>query len=482
MGEKYDAIVIGSGISGSSVGAMLSKLGYKTIVLEQSEQVGGRTFAFDGDTLTKDHFLKTLAMYDCTVAVAEPDLDTIFREGLLKGYTVDIGYHRGYTGPIIDAIKSLGGEIETCPPFEIPWDPKLGLSFPDLMEVSKRITELNPNPDDYDDVSIVEFAKEQGWDLNGNLYKMFRFMADAMQAVKPIDQTAAGDPIRSLLLRGRRQRFPVSAAAGGGLKGEILLPPKGGSDNVSKSFLNIITKNGGSVRTGAKVKKIVVEGGVATGVVVGKDELIQGKIIVYSGVIFSLPNIIEKKHLPKDYLRRIDALSGTGVGGFLMNAGFPAPQSAPAGIFSEFPPVSGFGGRFFNAVPAGRAMGCAPDGKELLFAGWAITPEENELLIRDKELTKKIFKSFSGKLSEVIAGYDKSDWKIVITCPSCYSVGSRVFASGKYRLENRVPTVGNLFLAGDGVRGAVNFGQYAAYKSAERCFAEIMGAYPLSLL
>ena len=40
--EKYDVVVVGSGIGGLGAGALLAHRGYKTLMVEQMSMVGGR--------------------------------------------------------------------------------------------------------------------------------------------------------------------------------------------------------------------------------------------------------------------------------------------------------------------------------------------------------------------------------------------------------------------------------------------------------
>jgi len=49
----YDVIIVGAGLGGLSCGALLAKNGFKTLVLEQSDIIGGccSTFEADGDRL-----------------------------------------------------------------------------------------------------------------------------------------------------------------------------------------------------------------------------------------------------------------------------------------------------------------------------------------------------------------------------------------------------------------------------------------------
>ncbi|MBU4240254.1 MAG: NAD(P)-binding protein, partial [Actinobacteria bacterium] len=47
MAEKYDAIVIGAGIAGLGVSALLQRGGMKTLCVEKDEGAGGRMQDFD---------------------------------------------------------------------------------------------------------------------------------------------------------------------------------------------------------------------------------------------------------------------------------------------------------------------------------------------------------------------------------------------------------------------------------------------------
>src|SRR5919201_2993553 len=59
--DSYDAVVIGSGLGGVSVAALLAKHGYKTLVLEQSDGAGGLAHSFRRGDYTFDSAIRVLA-------------------------------------------------------------------------------------------------------------------------------------------------------------------------------------------------------------------------------------------------------------------------------------------------------------------------------------------------------------------------------------------------------------------------------------
>jgi len=42
MQEQYDVLIVGSGIGGLSAGALLADRGFKTLVVEKLDRIGGR--------------------------------------------------------------------------------------------------------------------------------------------------------------------------------------------------------------------------------------------------------------------------------------------------------------------------------------------------------------------------------------------------------------------------------------------------------
>ena len=92
--KKYDAIIVGAGVGGLTVGTLLSKEGLKVLVLEQQDRPGGRALSVRGSEIIEkglDWYKKLLASQYTYIAGSQPDLETLISKRMIDGYTLDIG-------------------------------------------------------------------------------------------------------------------------------------------------------------------------------------------------------------------------------------------------------------------------------------------------------------------------------------------------------------------------------------------------------
>src|SRR4030042_1814708 len=95
ISNNYDVVIVGCGIAGSLVGAILSNMEHKKVlILEASSQIGGRATSFRGEgIMDADEFRKTLALsaHSWVSDRTEPDLSTLIKKKVLNGYALEAG-------------------------------------------------------------------------------------------------------------------------------------------------------------------------------------------------------------------------------------------------------------------------------------------------------------------------------------------------------------------------------------------------------
>ena len=277
------AIVIGSGIGGASIGALLQTSGkYQVTILEKNGITGGR-----------------------------------FHTYVREGFHIDVGCHgiansdRGRIGEVLRRI----GQFEnvkwhyTARPGPVYIYKGQKLKFPSQMdrlgippEEVGQITKL------YQDVMAMGEADFAAFDCvdmrsylmrystNERLLTVFGFIA-AIYFCVDLKDTPAGEWARC-------QKEILQSRASG--------YPEGGTGALTDAMLRAIVEKGGEVRTLAPVKRVIVEGGKATGVVIeGGERLSADLIISNAGVKSNVQEIVGPELYPKEFVDRVKAYKYT---------------------------------------------------------------------------------------------------------------------------------------------------------------------------
>lgn len=267
MNDKYDIIVIGSGLGGLVAGAKLAKEGKKVLLIEQHSVVGGCSSTFTRRGFTVDvglHQIEGVGPYDDKMELFE-DLDVyesveFVRKGnefyrfvnervdivvpdnveaaievLTKHFPEDEKAIKKY----FDAIVSIYKELHRIPKekwkfllllFPIPLFPIL---FPNVVKYAKK--------------TVGEFIESLGIvndDLKLVLLGTVQYYSD--------------NPFELSMM------YYAPAQASFFVNGAYYL--KGGSQKLANHFAKVITDNGGTVLLSHLVTKILVDGKRAVGV------------------------------------------------------------------------------------------------------------------------------------------------------------------------------------------------------------------------
>lgn len=293
-------IIIGSGLGGLSTGVILAKNGYKVTILEQASQIGGclQCFHREGAKFeTGMHFIgslndgQVLSNYFNYLEI----MDKVeLRQLDIGAYNVVRINGRNYAFP-----NGREAFIERFSKY-FPSQRENIIRYCDLVE---RIAATSP---------LYDLSKEP----TTNLFFDDELLFSSINEV--LDKTISDPLLRDVLVgdlplyaaQKDRTSFATHAyIADFYNKGAFRVV--GGSDNVAKALLEVLTKYGGHVITSKKVVKINVEEKVAKGVVTEDGNKYEADIVISDIHPSQLVDLVEEHVFTNAYTSRIKTISNT---------------------------------------------------------------------------------------------------------------------------------------------------------------------------
>lgn len=276
--EPRHAIIIGSGVGGSAIGALLSsKENFKVTLLEQSNLIGGRFATYEKDGFKMDIGCHLLA--NCDKGPLGKVLEICGCADYVKWC------HARKQSPVINY---KGEDMRIPREME-----KLGLSQEDIenfMRFQVDIRRMTPEEcEKYDNISIRDFiSRYTDSDLTRSLVGLFA----AIYFVDDADVLPLGEYARcqNEVAMNKTMGYPV-----------------GGTGAIPEAYCRIIEETGGSAMTETGVKRIIIKDGQAVGV-----ELLNGKVIEADLVISNASyrdtalSLVGAEHYPDDVVKQIN--------------------------------------------------------------------------------------------------------------------------------------------------------------------------------
>ena len=305
MTNKKNICIIGAGIGGLAAGALLTKKGYKVTIFEKESLVGGRALSFDPSSMTINEYKNLLSRFHMNVPFSKPDLQTIFKKNMMKGYKLDLGYHAiggGALANINSILSEFDDHVEILESY-VGLIKENGYDFPflstaDKLKIFPRILQLlfasEKTMKQLDNVSITETINRYG---QGKMRLILEIFSRSITTINNLDLISTGETFRS-----QRNLYKGSKPVG---------YPKNGLGSVHQKLVDFITQNGSEINLEKPVKKIIINENKATGVVVGDKEY-HFDAVVSNILVQDLFTIADEKHFPKEYVKGIKSLRGTG--------------------------------------------------------------------------------------------------------------------------------------------------------------------------
>jgi len=278
--------VIGAGFGGLAASTLVSGAGHETHVFEKEPVVGGRGLTFDRD-IDISAYKSLLKRFHMWIPFAEPSLEEIFRD-LIKGYSIDLGFHLmggGQNAAPARVLSSQGINLDLV-------GSRLGyigdkISYPflstmDKIKIIPRIFQLlfsrKSTISSLKDVSMAQTIQKYG---TGKLTLTLELFPRLITTVNDLTRISTGDTF--FAQRELMGASPVSY-------------PVGGIGSIGKQLAWCTTQNGGIIHH-KRVDKIIVENGVAQGILVeGKEEFFD--VIVSNIPVQNLFSLVSPDQFP----------------------------------------------------------------------------------------------------------------------------------------------------------------------------------------
>ncbi|WEG11432.1 FAD-dependent oxidoreductase [Pullulanibacillus sp. KACC 23026] len=252
----YDVIVIGAGLAGLSAGFELSWRGKKVLLLESEPIVGGRTSSWDDDGMKVESSLHRFKGY----YTALPDL--LFRAGIdvdriLKWeeqVAVKVGLDKVLFGlsPFHGPIKALRGFLGNNKFISVKEKLALARFF------AAGFREYVAHPDQLDAISVLDYAKKHGLNQDA-VEKILIPLSSGFFFLPP--QRYSTYAYFGMFFPGLKKFYKLRQGTFNGGMTEVMADP----------LAKAITRLGGTVKTYAKVEKLLVRNGRVGGVLTSEE-------------------------------------------------------------------------------------------------------------------------------------------------------------------------------------------------------------------
>ena len=276
--KKYEAIIIGTGIGGAAVSALLAHEGRKVLIVDKNKIVGGRCTSYEH-----------------------------------KGFTLDLGVHLfgvGNKGSLGEVLRMTGM------PDAIDW-----------VTIRRSSQQVGGESKKYSQKDMIKSLPVEEQNNLTNLFARVHLITD--QEIAELWYV----PVEKWM--NEYTRHPLAHAFIGSIVGqyfcvpspvasaaefikcfkEVLVArssayPKGGCIAIPKAYLSVLEKYGGEVRLSTDVKNVIVEGGAAVGVRLKDGSELRAPVIISNADIkATVTDLVGAEHFPKEYVEKITKLT-----------------------------------------------------------------------------------------------------------------------------------------------------------------------------
>ncbi len=426
MDKKFDYIVIGGGVSGLHLGALLSQHG-GVLLLEKSGSLGGRARVIEKEGFKLDYGIHLIRFGP---------------ESALGASLLEVGKSIRFIKPgkswafLQSGARELfpaGGLMDVIRSRLVPFQKTIRL----LLQIKKmKEEELQKMYN----ISLNEWFKKENIPLQ--IQKYLTMTSSAIQVNPFPERSSAGELLHNI------QRVLERGSA---------YYPRGGWEPILTQFTDTINENGGKIKLTSKVDGILVEHGVCKGVKID-EKAIYGKETISTIPVQNLFTILDENHCNPSFVAECKNLRPT------------------AGVAIDFclgESISDIDGLIFFEKPLGFGMitsnlspEICPKGKSLMTFLTVTDVKE----IENKTNAKQIYKEFR---NEIIKHFPRIEDHLIYERSLYLQVVDGVEVNVNQHQFKRpghiIEGVDHLWLAGDNV-GGEGAGGDVGHTSVRECY------------
>jgi prolycopene isomerase len=454
--EKYDTIIVGAGIAGLGVAAILAKeAGHKVLVLDRYPSFGGRLLSY-GDA-PKKNWRVDVGLH--MIELGEKSSSTQLNERV--GKTVK-------WGPFSKTVEIWNGEKFINVAELVPMSDDDKMAFHRLLQQIAALSDSDI--EQWDNRSWEEWLVEHV--PQPSVRELFTDFGMIMTTIPLAIDMAAGE-----ILYIARENL---------IKNQQVLSssyPLDGMEGLTRGLVDTVEENGGTLRFGCNVQEIVFENKLAVGVCIPsgshmypmsyripKSEIVYADRIVCALPIYQLDGIIDfnpdTSPMPKWWLKRITDIRHeiTGLIGYMIGLSEPVIDPQKLCFLSALKTKRT--GLPFQGFPASNfSPDIAPEGKQVLHTDIVC----EHAAASDKFERSRLLKLMWEDIREMFPGIDaKVEWKIPYYVDGCDGLARKPGLVGNFKPALTAPGISNLFFAGDTYIGR-GLAANGAARSAMHC-------------
>jgi len=401
-------IIVGAGINGLLLGALLAHDGDEVTVFEKNSFPGGRALLLERDGYVMDYGVH-LTRFGPESALAK-----IMRQiGHAVSFTkLGTSYLIDQNGKKVLFPTSPGGIFKSDL-----------FSFAEKIRLVSLLLKIKK-----DKLNIpVDMSLRDWMNLNkiqGGVRRYLELLSASVMVCPFFEKTSAGEMFRNL-----RKVFATGHSA------EYL---SGGWKPVYDAIIREIQKNG-SIRYGAKVESVILGKNKASGVVAGKKKIVADRVIINLPVQ-ELFTVLPEARFDREYVRLCKELVPTS--GIFFDIALKSRIADYDGLLYTYSPMT------YGLITSNLVPGLAPEGGQILTMLYPVTMED----VRDSALRMQRKDELWSAIRKYFPGIDDHIlWKREICLRMVDGAQINTHQTDDRRPGTAVPDISNLFLVGDSI-------------------------------